>query len=484
MTEPTPTISATRAAALVCILVALASLGCQRAPQQPAPTILLFVADTARQDAVSAYGKATESTPTIDRLAKSGLLYRRAYTNAPWTLPSHASMFSGLFPSEHSVGMTRTLASDSLDMLAERLQRAGVQTLGMSENDWISDTFNMTQGFDHFVTVKHRQSLAVFGRGMTELLKLRDPTRPAFVFVNVMDAHGPFRYQPGNPFLPSDFSPQRARAAADKYSRSMCSAEDLSDVLATVRALYLDGARRADEKLGWLVDELQASEKRRLITIATSDHGHHFGENQIIGHQYSVREELLLVPLVVHGLPDTAPTTIDTPVQHVDLMPSILGWAGVAMDERLARRRLPVANTGGVRPSILAEFSDTAENVKGAKAGMLRLLGLARKRCLPEHRVFGNMRALIQYPFKLIDYERYSSELYELSSSTDTRRDIQASKPEIAARLDTALEELVSSFEPPPGDPVEVPPVPSEVLERLRALGYDLGEENGKGELQ
>jgi arylsulfatase A-like enzyme len=167
-----------------------AMLGCAGPPPAARhPSIFLFVFDTTRADAVSAYGHVADTTPTADGLAAGGLLYTHAYAQAPWTLPSHATLFTGLTPAQHGVGWRHTRAPDSWVTLAELLAGGGYETVGVSENLWVSEQFNMTQGFEHF-TAFDFQTLRTpeIPKVVAEWARTRDRGRPFFLFVNVIDA--------------------------------------------------------------------------------------------------------------------------------------------------------------------------------------------------------------------------------------------------------------------------------------------------------
>src|SRR5262249_59576848 len=125
--------------------------GCKSPPSTRRPSFLLFVLDTTRADAVSAYGRVAGTTPTVDALAASGLRYEHAYAQAPWTLPSHATLFTGLLPSQHGAGWRRTRAPDSWVTLAQRLRDAGYETVGISENAWLHPWYYITRGVERFV---------------------------------------------------------------------------------------------------------------------------------------------------------------------------------------------------------------------------------------------------------------------------------------------------------------------------------------------
>ena len=117
--------------------------------------VLFVVLDSMRLDRVSAYGYERETTPALDRLATGATRYTRAYTAAPWTLPSHCSMFTGLFPTEHGVtngfGDATPRLPDSVTTLTERLAEDGYRTAGFSNNPWVGQLSGLDRGFDEFV---------------------------------------------------------------------------------------------------------------------------------------------------------------------------------------------------------------------------------------------------------------------------------------------------------------------------------------------
>ena len=126
-----------------------------------------------------------------------------------------------------------------------------------------------------------------------------------------------------------------------------------------LQALHRCSLRLADAKLG-AVHALLSSASDRLLSVVTSDHGELFGEDRLISHQFSLRNELLEVPLLAHGLADRAPARIDTPVQGIDIAPSILAWAGIEAGEGLAGRPLPAAGESAEPRAIVSEYADYA----------------------------------------------------------------------------------------------------------------------------
>ena len=466
---------------------------CVPEPARPPPSFLLVVLDTTRVDAVSAYGNNNAMgtiTPATDRLAADGIRYTRAYAQAPWTLPSHATLFTGLIPSRHGVGWRRTYAPDTLVTLAEALRDAGYETVGVSENPWISLAFNMVQGFERFTVTtgftvepeapetsaqSHETVLAV-----AAWLRERRGQRPFLLFVNLLDAHVPYRIRAENPFLPRGVGRGEARGVSQVPGDYLCRADTPARALAILRGLYLGGVAAADAKLAALRAQLHsAGIDGNLVTIVTSDHGEHFGEHRMVGHQFSVRDQLLHVPLVVHGLRDVAPAVIDTPVALTDVMPTVLQSAGVRMPEGLAGRPLPVIpGASRTTSAIIAEHDDSDDDHTPQEPEIARLIRegnrAARRGCTSDDRVFGEMRALVRYPLKLVWYARYPAELYDLSSDPEEQRDLAPMRPSAVAVLTAELGRMAESRgggRPAPGGRSEGSTAP-EIRARLRALGY------------
>jgi arylsulfatase A-like enzyme len=447
------------------------SMACGRA-EGPRPSILLFVVDTLRADAVSAYGHVAGTTPTIDALATEGVRYARAYANAPWTLPSHVTLFTGLLPYQHGVGWEQTRVPDSLPLLAEHLRSAGYDTVGISENPWVSDTFNVDQGFDRFSTTKGEPSDLM--TVLTDWFATREPGRPFFLFINVVDPHWPYAVRERNPFLP----PGVSQADADVMQwppEYMCADSSKARAYAIQHGLYLGDVAAADDKLRRVRERLSEL-LAPLVTIVTSDHGEHFGEHGLASHQFSVREVLLRVPLVIHGL-DAAPGVIDTPVQLADITPTILQWLGLRIPPQLAGRPLPEdPREAASARDLMARYLDPRSRAapdEPSVASLGRAQAQAmRTNCRPDHRVWGDMRALIRYPLKLIWFARFPPELYDLARDPGERRDLAARFPALTTTLASALRERVRNRQPRhPADDAELV-LPAEVLDRLKALGY------------
>lgn len=459
------------------VLFAIALTSCHTKPVPDGPSIIVFVLDTTRADAVSAYGEVEGTTPTFDRLAAGGLLYTHAYAQAPWTLPSHATLLTGLLPREHGAGLRRWSLPETEETLAERLAERGYETAGFSENHFVSDLTGLDQGFESF------QLIDPVGPGDTvvavhDWLRARKSDRPFFLFVNLMDAHSPYQVRAQNPFVTIDSKGRELRSISQSLApEPLCNDPRDSREIQALRGLYLGDVRAADARLGAIWKAVRAQTHRPLITIVTADHGEHLGEHGLMGHLFSLRNELLHVPLVVHGLANTPPARIDVPVQLADIFPTVLAWAGVASSRVLPGRPLPTtADSTSTDRFLTAEFADFAgmpdDGSRLASRTRARARS-ARRRCRPEDHVFGNMRSVLRYPIKLLQFEQAEPSLYDLENDPAESQDLSAEQPELLARLEVDLRALSPSkatTSEPHAQPR--PTISADVLERLRALGY------------
>jgi arylsulfatase A-like enzyme len=463
----------------VCAVLAVTVVGCVAdSPSSPArsgrPSILLTVFDTTRVDAISAYGQVGGTTPFTDALAAEGLRFTHAYANGSWTLPSHVSLFTGLVPIEHGVGWSNVWAPDALVMLAERLQAAGYETVGVSENPWIGDAFNTAQGFERFVNARDDDQVR---QAVSAWLVGRDGDRPFFLFVNITDAHAPYLVREENPFVPCCFDAELVKSAS-KVRRFLCT-DQPKDEIDVLRGLYLGGVARADAQLKEVVGQLQrAGLTRDLVTVVTSDHGEHFGEHRLYDHIVGVAEELIHVPLVIHGLPGVAPAVSDASVQLADLTPTILVWAGLPVPEGLTGRPIATEPMGAEEPrAVMAEWRDPLSGDAALEPTLARvgryMIASGRRYCKAGDRAFGDMRAVVRYPFKLIWSPNRASVLYDLASDPGEEHDLARARPDVVAVLWQELGRHQSAGAEPFAVAPSMPPTFSQdVVDRLRALGY------------
>jgi arylsulfatase A-like enzyme len=304
------------------------------------PNILLVVMDTARADAFAPYGASATSTPAVSQLAAGGQA-QQMFAPACWTVPSHASMFSGLLYRDARFGMPAKTHADykaAGDLLTDRwlpvvLGRAGYETAAVSTNMWISPQSGFDRGFDRYSQLTGARSLHLASSSWRERLEWSWQTlrasvddgaqavenllrnwlasrgeAPFFWFVNLVECHSP--YLPPRPYNRLSAS-SRLRAADearrylnfDAIWKGLCSTTDApGPALERMRTLYADSVRLMDD---WLARVLEGLERGGLldetIVIVTSDHGENLGEDGLLGHGFSLDDRLIRVPFVAGG---------------------------------------------------------------------------------------------------------------------------------------------------------------------------------------
>ncbi len=254
----------------------------------------------------------------------------------------------------------------------------------------------------------------------------------------------------------------------------MCDRLPTRGDLAILQGLYLGEVAAADAKL----DPIRALVREArpdgdLVTVVTADHGEHLGEHRLLGHEFSVRNAVLQVPLVVHGLAGVAPAQIDTPLALADVAGSVLGWAGVRQPGDPPA--LPEGRDAPGPPrSLFALYSDAELEVPGDLVRIARLdkqeADRRRAGCGIDDRVFGDMQALTRYPFKLIAFAHHPPQLYDLSWDPGERSDLAAQRAELVAEMSEELDALVAAL--PRRDAEDAPELEPKALEALRGLCY------------
>lgn len=303
-------------------------------------SVVLVVLDTVRADHLTPYGYAKETTPRLLQFAQEGLLFERARSAAPWTLPSHASIFTGKLPSQHGCDWEHRWLADGQETIAEVLSKAGFETFGVTTNVNASSIYNLHQGFGRFVET---WSLREKRRGLDDSAianqeirawfdSRRDPEKPFFLFVNYADAHLPYTPPPPLDRMFGEPSARaRALAARGDLLHGVLSGEVklAADDVAGLTALYDGELRKVDGLFGDLLDELERRGLRDdTLVIVVADHGELLGEEGLVDHQLRLREELLHVPLLIRWPRMVRPARIPEPVSLTAIKPWLDTIAG------------------------------------------------------------------------------------------------------------------------------------------------------------
>lgn len=362
------------------VLLPVFLAGCGEGPR---PNILLIVMDTARGDRFPWSGYPRPTAPHLEALAKEGAVYTQAFSPAPWTVPAHASLFTGQYPSLHRTDCGSLRLPDGAATLAETLHAAGYRTIGYTANPWIGKEYNFQQGFDTYGETwrlvpedSEDTGAALTNEKVLRWLEWRAETadarrQPFFLFINYFEPHLP--YHPPEPERSRLLRPGLDAARVRRLSRlghpdEMRFIVGLSDLggddLAILNELYDGEIAYVDRRAGEVIDLLrrQGILDSTIVAVA-GDHGENIGDHHMMDHKLSVHDTLLRVPLVLRYRPKVAAgQTIDTPVQMHDLYPTLLGLAGVEAPAGTPVEAVPLPGTGlpgvgrGADRPIIGEF--------------------------------------------------------------------------------------------------------------------------------
>jgi len=303
------------------------------------PVLVLIVMDTVRADRLSVCGHARPTSPTLASLVADGATLRcDAVAPGSWTVPSHASLFTGAPPEVHGAhfagaageatdvaGLVLRPLDGALPTLAEQLSDAGFQTVGVSANRVLRAETGLQRGFSHF-------EVAPLEGGWTDegilpplrrvLRGLREEDGPLFLFVNLFEAHDPWpEISDGHPFLPPRpgvlryfaYLPGTRSIDPDgvwqRYVQGRMTSEGAAALRREVADRYDDGVWRADRSVARVLAELRAhgwdASGRRVVL--TADHGEFLGESGLLRHGRVLLEGNQRVPLLVHDTEGTVP---------------------------------------------------------------------------------------------------------------------------------------------------------------------------------
>jgi len=304
------------------------------------PDLLLFVADTFRADNLELYGGDPETCPELNALVQESVAFTNARATSVWTLPTHASMFTGLLPTQHGALSRGVTFSGELLTLAEHLRRSGYRTAAVTDSAFVSRTYGMDRGFEWFEErEKTRHDLRSTLASADELLG-RDDGRPTFLFVHTYRTHEPYRLGPEESTAAYDEFMERFRKGFMGWDGKGDPRERLTGYARELEAIYRGGASALDTQFaGWFEGLRARGFFQRGHLLFTSDHGEAFGEHDDRGHARMPHEEKVRIPLFVHG-GGLAPRRVGHGASLIDLAPTISALAGLAAPRAWVGRAL------------------------------------------------------------------------------------------------------------------------------------------------
>jgi arylsulfatase A-like enzyme len=471
-------VSATRAGTALPQGVALWGDPLLATPGRPAGrSLIVILIDTQRADLLGAYGDGSGLTPHLDAFAREGVRFAEMVSPAPWTLPTVASLLTGLQPQTHGAGFQPQAAGAGLAndryaptglpggvrTLATTLAGRGFYTIGVYHNIYVNPAFGLQQGFDEYASLEEPAGVLVD----EALARLRASAahRPVFLYLHLFDLHNP--YSP-----PAAECRDVARRFAPDYRGPLgCTADRRPELpLPPPRdwrwfeALYRAEIAYTDRQIGRFLAGLRdlGLEDGTVVAIV-SDHGEEFwtrldrerqlGYTANSDHGHTLYQELLHVPAIVR-IPGRAPAVVPGAVEMVDLFPTLLRAVGVEPPPSQGVDLTPLldGHPAAARPTLLADVILHGEPRWSVRRGPWKLI-VPRNPALPV-------------------------ELYDLDHDPGELRDLAGREPRLVADLRSWGErELAARRQSRPRflsgkDPLAATYLEWKYITRLRSLGY------------
>jgi len=394
--------------------------------RQPGLNVLLITIDTLRADALGSYGHPMAATPWIDRLAATGVRFETAHAHNVVTLPTHASILTGLYPQQHGVRDNSGFRFPAeLPTLASLLQEQGYRTGAFISAFPLDSRFGLDHGFeiyeDSFVGADRRPAFLEQERSGVDTVALAkrwiesQDEGPWFAWVHLYEPH--FPYAPPEPF--------KSRFADVPY---------IGDVAA------------ADAALAPLLEPILTGEDgKKTLVVLTSDHGEALGEHGETTHGIFAYESTLRVPLILHQPSALSARVVEERVRHIDVLPTVLDVLSLPVPE-------------GVRGRSLLSVAAGARAQEAPPSYFEALSGQLNRGWAPLYGVIDGSLKYVDLPIP---------ELYEIDGDPDEKFNLASDQPERVAELRLLLAPLRAM------DPGSVPqPEDAETLKRLESLGY------------
>lgn len=469
------------------------------------PDVVLVSIDTLRADHLGAYGRSPTLTPQMDRIAREGVVFTRGLASSPWTVPSVASMMTGLPTVRHgggrplSAGFTfrRSPLEGRFTTLAERFAAAGYRTRAVVANAFLQAESGMAQGFEEFATPSGGAMMASFMRdlpltrlivaftppekwgdyraqGLTDTaLRWLDETdaRPLFLWVHYMDPHTPYQADPAlldpavmgemmsqeHPTLREDGTVIGETFAATDLVRSGSLWLGPRD-RARLQAIYAGEVAYTDTHVGRLFEALRArAAKRGVVAALTADHGEEFWDHGHFEHGHDYYREVTWVPLVFWGTGRVpAARTVESVAGLVDVAPTLVALAGLE--------------------AMVPEALDEGRSLAGTWASDVAAAPGVPPAAAPARFSGGNLYGLPAVlvedgPWRSVVRANGAQELYDVTRDPQERHNLAYERPDVAERYRRALEPQLAALMHT-GEGATPGKLTPEQVEAMKALGY------------
>jgi arylsulfatase A-like enzyme len=288
-----------------CLAIAASACGDGAASAPRPPNLILVTVDTLRADHTQVCGYARPTTPNLARLGAEGVRFANTIAQAPWTLPSMASLHTSLYPRQHGAIGGELALPAAAETLAERLQARGYHTIAVVSHSFVGSSHGFAQGFEIFDETNLQGHEAVTSAALTHtaLERVANVGEPFFLWVHYFDPHFTYIRHPEYGFSTGYTGHLPPKISAKRLKETTVSSADL----VYIQAIYDEEIALTDEWIGKLWAGLSARPgAEHDVLVVTADHGEYFQERGRFFHGKDVYQELVHVPLLIAGAIDPA----------------------------------------------------------------------------------------------------------------------------------------------------------------------------------
>jgi len=436
------------------------------------PNIVLIIMDTVRQDHCSCYGYGRRTTPVLEELVKSSIVYHKAYSPAGWTSPAHASLFTGLYPIAHGISQENWVLHDESVTIAEILSTRGYETIGIVENPVLAVPNNFDQGFqNYYETWKVKEENPNINKAFLtfqKFLSSRNQEKSFFTFINFIEPHTP--YNSSGQFYATFLSDRSIKLEHNMWVEHFLGKLKFSEKeIRHLFELYDAEILYTDYLVGQIIEALKEHDLwKETVFIVTSDHGENISDHDMMDHVFSIHESIIKIPLIIHYPKLFFPGTKDNdPALLLDIFPTILHLCGIDKDY-FTSHGVDLLENNRAERKIYAEYYYPKQAVScfpDEEKNNIRLERFKRR-----------IKVVVDGRFKLIWGSDGVHELYDLEK--DSKEDINLINDENFKKQEQVLMEELEKFvknyhinrAKSPGDSLKK--MDPKTLKALRALGY------------
>jgi len=431
--------------------VFIAILGCS-AEKKPdvRPNLILISIDTLRADHLGCYDYPRPTSPAIDQLASEGVVFKNVMATSPWTLPSHGSILTGMYPSRLGLNSYESKLPSTVTTLSMLLAENGFKTAAVVNSIFLRQKHGFNQGFDYFVATPGINNSAPSVIKLSKLWIRHQGQQPFFLFMHIFDTHS--SYVPQKKYKEKFVRPYKGPASGSgsflfkiRNGEYEPQKEDVDHII----DLYDAEVRQVDDNLKDLFDSLRASGVLdNSVVIICSDHGEEFLEHDDVFHGKTQYQELLKIPLIIRGPGIPSGRRISAVSSLVDIMPTALSLLDLPIPADLDGINLaPMFQNNKSRLTERSVFAEADHNNEQ-----------------------DNIKRAVRYQNYKLHYNLLTKkiELYDLSVDPFEQTDIAENHPQMVDRL---FEKLTIFMQPPQKSKQTVPLSTGE-LEKLKSLGY------------